>query len=590
MKQDSPHASQPTARAPGWRGLLVSAAILGTALGIVLAVYWPALSAGALYMDDKFYLGPAAQHPSWASVKAIVGEVLSPSTVNGYYQPLSQLSVMLDFLDPRATASLVPFHRTSLVLHLANVALVVLFLHALFRHWVTAASLGTLWGLHPLNADAVLWVAERKTVLSTAFALGSLLCYVAYARHADRTGRGDWKRYGGALVAYICAALSKPTTLPVVLLLPLLDFWPLGRPLRRNWLEKLPFAVICVLSATVTVVSQAHAGDGGHSQLMKPHYVPLVMGYGLGFYLLKLSWPTGLVSDYLAPQPFGLGHPEVLGPTIVTLVVAAAVALSARRTRAWLGGGLFLLITLLPTLGLIRFTASVTANRFVYLPMVGLLLPLAWHLGRWWDGRAGQKKAVAARALLAIVVTALIPASAFATRRYESHWQTSVGLLQYYISQAPNDGRFHTRLGNEWIARRDYPSAIAAFEKAARLNPGWTENHLNLGRALFTVGDYPAAQQAFTEALRQTPNDWRAHMLMGMTLEQQQDPNAALRAFRAAAQLAPKAAQPHFNIAQILAAQGDRDGAAEEYRRALVLEPRFAGARRALAEIEGHAP
>lgn len=588
MNEHSPHEQSPV-RASGWRGRLVSAAILCGALGIVLAVYWPALSAGALYMDDKFYLGPVTRNPSWASVKAIFGEVLSPSMVNGYYQPLSLLSLMLDFLDPTAMTSLLPFHRTSLSLHLANVALIVCLLYALFRHWLTAAWLGTLWGLHPLNADAILWVAERKTVLSTTFALAALLCYVAYARHADRTGRRDWRRYGASLLAYVCAVLSKPTALPVVLLLPLLDFWPLARPVRRNLLEKLPFAVVCLLSAMVTVISQAQAGDGGHAQLMKPHYLPLVMGYSLGFYLLKLVWPTGLVADYLAPQPFGLGNPEVLASTIAGLGFVAAIVLSARRTRAWLCGGLFLVITVLPTLGIVRFTSSITANRSVYLPVVGLLLPLAWQLGRWWNGAPGHKGTAAVRALLAAVLGTATFGAAAGTLRYESHWQTSVGLLQYYISQRPNDGRFYTRLGNEWIARRDYPSSIAAFEQAARLSPGWAENHLNLGRALFTVGDYPAAERAFTEALRQTPNDWRAHMLMGMTLEQRQDPNAALRAFRTAAQLAPRAAQPHFDIARILAAQGDRDGAAEEYRRALLLEPRFVGARRALAELEGSA-
>jgi protein O-mannosyl-transferase len=590
VKDHSPQTAEPTTRASGWRGWPLFVGMLCAVLAVVLAIYWPALSAGALYMDDKFYLGPTTRHPSWASAKAIFGEVLSPSMVNGYYQPLSLLSIMLDFLDPRATTSLLPFHRTSLVLHLANVALIVLLLYALFRKSVTAAMLGMLWGVHPLNADAILWIAERKTVLSTTFALGSLLCYVAYARHADRTGRGDWKRYGAALLAYVCAVLSKPTTLPVVLLLPLLDYWPLGRPVRKKWLEKLPFALICVLSATVTVISQAQAGDGGHAQLMKPHYLPLVTGYSLGFYLLKLVWPTGLVSDYLAPQPFGLGNPQVLGATIVALGAVAAVVLSARRNRAWLSGGLFLVISVLPTFGIVRFTSAVTANRSLYLPMVGLLLPLAWELGRWWNGEHGETSATAARALPAAVVATLAIASASVTRGYQSHWQSSVGLLQYYISQKPSDGKFHTRLGNEWIARGDYPAAIVEFRTAARLNPRWTENHLNLGRALFTVGDYGEAEPAFATALQQTPNDWRAHMLMGMTLERRQDSKAALREFRAASKLAPNAAQPHFHIAQILAAQGDVEMAAEEYRRTLVLEPRFADAQRALDQIEAGKP
>jgi protein O-mannosyl-transferase len=555
-------------------------------LGIVLATYWPALSAGALYMDDKFYLGPTTRHPSWASVKNIFGEVFSPSMVNGYYQPLSLVSMMLDFLDPTAASSLLPFHRTTLLLHLLNVSLVVVLLYVLFGKWLTAGLLGLLYGLHPLNADAVLWIAERKTVLSTCFALFSLLLYLAYARHASRAGRGDWKRYSASLLLYVCAVLSKPTALPVAVLLPVLDYWPLGRLSRKTWLEKVPFLLVCVLSAVVTVTSQARAGDVGQTQFMKPYYLPLVMGYSLGFYLLKVAYPVGLVSDYPCPQPLGLANPEVLGCTIIAIGVIAAVAMSVRRTRAWLAGGLVFLIAILPTLGIVRFTSSITSNRSMYLPMVGLLLPLGWQLNRWWDRGAFALKATGLRAIVVGVGVALASGSVLATRGYESHWRDSVTLLQYYIGQKPNEWKFHTRLGNEWISRRDYQSAVIEFREAARLNRTWTENHLNLGRALFTVGDYSGAKQAIATALQQTPNDWRAHMLMGMTLVRQQDPDGALQEFGTAARLAPGAAQPHFNMANILAEQGKLDEAAEAYRQTLRLDPRFAGAQSALDGIE----
>jgi protein O-mannosyl-transferase len=575
------------ASASRWDGPVLSAALVAAVLVGVLATYWPALSAGALYMDDKFYLGPITQHPSWASVKTIFTEVFSPSMVNGYYQPLSLLSMMLDFLDPAATNSLLPFHRTTLLLHVLNVALVVGLLYVLFGKWLTACLLGLLYGLHPLNADAVLWIAERKTVLSTTFALSSLLLYATYARQASREGRGDWKRYGAALFMYVCAVLSKPTALPVALLLPVLDYWPLGYRGRKAWLDKVPFLAVGVLCAVVTVVSQAQAGDAGHTHFMKPHYLPLVMGYSVGFYLLKLVYPAGLVSDYSAPHPFGLTNAEVLGCTIIALGFVAAIVLSAQRTRAWLAGGLFFGIAILPTLGIVRFTSSMTSNRSMYLPMVGLLLPLAWQMNRWWDLDRGASalKTTGRRTIVAGVGIALAVASALATRGYQSHWRDSVALLQHYIGERPGEWKFHTRLGNEWIQRRLYPLAILEFKEASRLNPAWTENHLNLGRALFTVGDYGEAHRSFATALQQTPNDWRAHMLMGTTLVRQQDQDGAIREFYAAAGLAPKAAQPHFNLAEVLAQQGRTAEAAEEYRQTLHFEPRFAEARTALDRI-----
>ena len=592
----SEEARQPPGAEGRWgrAQFLVPVLTLVTVLGIVLATYWPALSAGALYMDDKFYLGPIPQHPSWASVKAIIGEVSSPSMVNGYYQPLSLLSMMLDFLNPTAAHSLLPFHRTTLLLHLVNVSLVVILLHTLFGKWLTAGLLGVLYGVHPLNADAVLWIAERKTVLSTCFALSSLLLYLAYARHASRAGRGDWKRYSASLLMYVGAVLSKPTALPVVALLPLLDYWPLGRLDRKTWLEKVPFLLVCVLSAAVTVVSQAGAADAGQTQFMKPYYLPLVMGYSFGFYLLKLAYPTGLVSDYPCPQPFGLANPEVLGCIIIALGVVTAIGMSVRRTRAWLAGGLFFLIAILPTLGIVRYTSAIAANRSMYLPMVGFLLPLCWQLNRWWDRGALALKATGLRALVVGVGVASAIASVIgcllATRGYEAHWGDSVTLLRYYISQKPNEWKFHTRLGNEWIQRKDYGSAIIEFQEAARLNGAWAENHLNLGRALLSVGQYSGAKQAFVTALQRTPADWRAHMLLGMTLVQQGDADGALQEFASAAQLAPKAAQPHFNMANILAEQGKLDEAAQEYRRTLHLDPRFEEAQRALDRIAARKP
>ena len=596
--RDPAEPGGPVARRDGralarlWLGGRVPAAVLVALWTVVLAAYWPALSAGALYMDDKFYLGaPIMQHPSWASLKAIFGEVLSPSLVNGYYQPLALVSIMLDFLDPTAANSLLPFHRTTLLLHLLNAALVVVLLRRLFGNWVTAGLLGLLYGLHPLNADAVLWIAERKTVLSTCFALCSFILYVTYARHAQQAGRGHWKQYIAALLMYACAVLSKPTALPVALLLLVLDYWPLERRFNRTTLlEKVPFVVVGALFALVAVISQARAGQAGTTQLMNPLYLPLVLGYCIGLYLFKTVCPVDLVSDYWAPHPLTLMNADVLIGVLATAGIVVAIVLSVRRTRAWVAGGLFFLITILPTVGIVRYTSSIAANRSMYLPMLGLLLPLAWALNRLWTLDVSASRVLRVRLILVGVGAILATGSVVATRSYESHWRDSVTLLQYYLTQAPKAWILHTRLGNEWIQRNNYPSAIAEFREAAHLNPKWTENELNLGRALFTVGEYAEAKQAFAMALQQTPNDWRAHMLMGSTLTRQEDLEGALREFRIAAQLAPTQAVARYKVGSILAQQGRVDEAIRAYQQTLRLDPRFGEAQRALDAIEPKRP
>ena len=573
------------------RRLALGGAALLAVLGFVLATYWPALSAGALYMDDQYYLGALpVRHPSLTSVKTIFGEMLSPTTVKGYYQPLALLSLMLDFFDPAAVNNLGPFHRTSLLLHLLNVALVVFLLYLLFRKWYTACLLGLLYGLHPLNADVVLWIAERKAVLSTCFALWSLVLYILYVRHADQAHHRDWKRYGGSLLTYLCAVLAKPTAVPLVVLLLVLDYWPLRRLNRRTVLEKIPFLVICGLSAVVTVISQSRSLDAGRVEMMHPVYLPFVVACSIGLYLFKIVWPAGLVYDYPLPAPFSLTNPAVLFCILGTLVFIAVMIVSAGRRHAWLAGGLFFLIAISPALGIVRFTSSVVSNRFIYFPVVGLLLPLGWALSRLWNMPGSAMKVSGVRAFLAVVGAALAIGCAEITRDYQAKWHDSLTLLQYYAARSPLDWKLHTRLGNEWIDRGDFNAAIAEFTTAVRLHPGWAENHLNLGRALFTVGRFPEAQQAFSAALGLTPNDWRGHALMGHTLAQQNNLEGALAEFEIAARISPLTAEVHYNIGCMLNAQGRIAEAMKEYQETLSLDQNFQAARRALETIASAKP
>jgi protein O-mannosyl-transferase len=590
MMRSGSTSSQPCIDAPGrrWNRPIIHGAILLAVLGVVLATYWPALSAGALYMDDKFYLGaPEVRNPSLTSVKTFFSEVLAPSVVKGYYQPLALTSIMADFLDPMAANNLRPFHRTALLLHVLNVALVVVLLYLLFGNWLISCLLGLLYGLHPLNADAVLWIAERKAVLSTCFALWSLVLYVLYARHADKTLHRDWKRYGASLFMYACAVLSKPTAVPVAVLLLVLDFWPLKRLNRRTFLEKVPFLIVCGLYAVISVISQTRSFDAGRVTIMHMSYLPFVIAYCIGLYLSKTVWPAGLVYDYPFPRSFSLTNPEVLLCIMGTAAVIAAMAFSARRTRAWLAGGLFFFIAISPALGIVRFTSSVVSNRFMYLPMVGLLLPLAWVLNRLWNS---VPKVSGPRVFIAVIGATLAIGSAGTTRKYESHWHDSLTLLNYYLSQSPDDWKLHTRLGNEWIERGNYDSAIVEFTNAVHLNPTWAENHLNLGRALFTAGRFPEAKLAFAGALQQTPGDWRCHVLMGITLSRLNNFEKGLKELETASRLAPQAAEVHYNIAGILAKQGRLNEAATEYRKTLLLDPQSWDAQKALDTIASHKP
>ena len=203
----------------------------------VFVVHWPALSAKALSFDDGQYLteNVLVQNPGWRSVQRFLTEVLKPSTVGGYYQPLSMISLMTDYALGGRPDNLRPFHSTSLALHVANTALIIVLLYLLFgRPWI-AAAVGLLFGVHPMTVESIPWVGERKTLLAAFFALWCLILYVRYTR------RNTWQLYVSCFVMYVLALLSKPTSLPVPVLMLLMDYWPLNRWRPKVIIGKMAF-------------------------------------------------------------------------------------------------------------------------------------------------------------------------------------------------------------------------------------------------------------------------------------------------------------------------------------------------------------
>jgi hypothetical protein len=202
-----------------------------------LITHWPALSAQALSFDDNRYFVEnfLVRNPSWESAKRFLTEVLEPSTVGGYYQPLTMISLMLDYALGGQTDSLLPFHITSLALHIANTALIIVLLYQLFGLAWVAAGVGLLFGVHPLTVEPIPWVGERKTLLAAFFTLWSLVLYMRFVH------KGSSKAYRGSIILFVLALMSKPTSTPLPALMLLTDYWPLRRLKWRSLLEKLLF-------------------------------------------------------------------------------------------------------------------------------------------------------------------------------------------------------------------------------------------------------------------------------------------------------------------------------------------------------------
>lgn len=207
---------------------------------IIAITHWPALSAKALSFDDNEYLteNPLVQNPGWSSAKRFLTEILTPSTVGGYYQPLTMISLMTDYAIGGRVDNLMPFHRTSLILHVINTGLIIVFLYMLFGQSWAAALAGLIFGVHPMTVETIPWIGERKTLLAAFFTLWCLILYVRYARSGSRGF------FIASVIAYVLAMMSKPISLPVPALLLLLDFWPLGRLKWKTVWEKLPYFIL----------------------------------------------------------------------------------------------------------------------------------------------------------------------------------------------------------------------------------------------------------------------------------------------------------------------------------------------------------
>ena len=257
----------------------------------VLITHWPALSAQAISIDDQMYFvnNYLVRNPSWESTKRFLTEVLEPSAVQGYYQPLTMISLMLDYMMAGQSDSLQPFHITSLAFHIANTALIIVLLYQLFGNVWAAAAVGLLFGVHPLTVEPIPWVGERKTLLAAFFTFWSLVLYVRYVR------RGSLKYYIGCAVMYMLALMSKPTSMPLPIMLLLVDFWPLRRLNWKTILEKLPLFVIGGILAVIIYVSQNLTLPVTMPQVYGFIRVPLFICHDIIFYLYKMIWLLSMI-------------------------------------------------------------------------------------------------------------------------------------------------------------------------------------------------------------------------------------------------------------------------------------------------------
>lgn len=554
---------------------MLLALLIAFVAAVVLTTHWPTLSARALSFDDNQYLteNHLVQHPSWDSAGRFLREIRAPSTVRGYYQPLTMISLMLDYAAGGRVDNLRPFHRTSLALHVANTALVIVLIYMLFGEPWIAAILGLLFGIHPLTVEPIPWIGERKTLLAAFFSFWCLILYVRYTR------RKRWTLLAGCLAAYVLALMSKPTSTPLPVVMLLLDFWPLRRLSTRGVVEKVPFFIVGGISAIVTCISQSNTAAVILPSQRSPMHIPLILCHNIIFYLYKIVWPVKLSSHYPLPDPLTLSHAMALVGVVGTCVLLPVLLISLRRTRAPLTGWLIFFVAILPTMQIIGFSNVIASDKYVYLPSVGLLLVAAWGLGRLWTAaaRKGRLAAVRAATLLSVILVSGIEIAA--TRHHVRHWDDTEGLYRYMLTLTPNASALHANLGSALWGLGRMAEATEEYSVAVRLTPGFADAQSSLGTLLAQQGRLDDALRHCREGLRLRPNSPQTYNSLAFVLASAGQLDAAIACYNSALQLKLEYPDAHNGLGNALLRKGKTGEAIQHYREAIRLKPGFAGAR-----------
>ena len=509
----------------------------------VFAVHWPALSSEAISFDDEQYLleNELVKNPSFASAKRFLGEVLRPSTVRGYYQPLAMISLMLDCALGASEENLLPFRLTSLALHTANTCLVVVLFYLLFNSPIVAVMVGLLFGLHPLTIESIPWLSERKTLLAMFFALLALISYVRFARTKNKLP------FCGCFVFFLLALMSKPTTVPLPLLFVLLDYWPLNRLSKKAILEKIPFLVLAGIAAIIIFLSQRNTAGVIMPTEFGPMHIPLVICHNVIFYLHKFLWPIDLSAFYPFPSPLTAGQPMVLAGLIGTPLLIAGLIISLRWTRSVLVGWLFFFLAIFPTLGVIGFHPVIAADRHVYLPMLGFFLPAALLLKRFTAG-AGEKIFNRRNIFAVSAVVILCASQVTLSRLYHRSWRDTVTHYSSMLSLTPDEHIIHNNLAIAFKKLGDPYQAITHYEKSLQLKNDAHEIHNNIGNALLEIGQAGRAIVHYRKAVALTENMTMYHNTVAGF------------------------AEGHYNLANALKRQGRFAEAVEHFKKSLAIK------------------
>ena len=550
-----------------------------------LAVYWQVGNHEFVNIDDNLYVtenlhvqaGPTLESITWAF----------STTRAGNWHPLTWLSHMLDC----QLCGLNPgwHHLTNLLFHIASTLLLFLVLRRMTGGLWQSAFVAVLFALHPLHVESVAWVSERKDVLSTFFWMLTMWVYLLYVKHPGLN------RYLLVLLAFVLGLMSKPmlVTLPFVLLL--MDYWPLCRfqskqlvvddnAQKRNHvksdykkstplsliLEKVPLIVVSAIFSIVTLWAQhsVKAVQSFEALSLKIRIANALVSYVS--YIGKMIWPYQLAVFY--PHPLTLSMWHAVAAFLLLVFVSVLVIRFRQKYPYLIVGWLWYLGTLIPVIGVVQVGFQTMADRYTYVPLIGLFIMIAWVVPDILAGWRYRRVALAASAGFLITVFMVC------TWLQAGYWRKSITLFEHALAVTENNWLAHNNLGFAISQQGKIDEAIAHYLEALRIKTDYLEARYNMGFALSRQGKIDDAIACYQEALRIKPDYVKARYNLGIALFVQGKIDEAIAHYQEALRVKPDFVEAYYNLGIALFVKGEIDEAISHYQKALRIKPDFAEA------------
>ncbi|MFZ1936953.1 MAG: tetratricopeptide repeat protein [Thermoguttaceae bacterium] len=563
--------------------------------------------------DDNVYVYNNPQVAHGLTAQAIAWSFTSFHAAN--WHPLTWLSHEFD-CQLYGTQHPGLHHLTNVLLHAAVVIALFLVLWRMTGSLWPSAFVAAVFAVHPLRVESVAWVSERKDLLSGLFFMLTLGAYLRYVRHPF-----SWGRYLLVVAIFALGLLAKPmlVTLPFVLLL--LDYWPLGRLTGRSWggsctaapgatvqlspqldrgrqeclphliVEKLPLLLLAGASCMVTSVAQRGAIIPVDMVPIQSRIANALVSYVA--YIGQFFCPTGLALFYPYPDQ-GLPLWKVVGAAAALVGISVAAVLARRRLPYLFVGWFWYVGMLVPVIGLVQVGLQAMADRYTYLPQIGLCTAVTWTAAAVGRKFLSGGRIAALRPWAYGVACALLLAGLAACGwRQTALWKNSETIWTYTLAHTTNNVFAHNNLGAALAKRDATDAAIAHFQKATALSPTFAMSYANLAAALDAKGQSDAAAVAYMKAdlspcmnviywsrkaLETNPNSWSDRLKLGNALAGCGELEQAATEYRQVTNIRPDCAVAHNNLANVLLTQRRSDEAITEYRKAIALNPNYADA------------